>query len=178
VDQSEEHLSEDVVIARIVKARGIAGEVACDIDTDFPERFDSLQRVTVMMPGGERLALGIENHWFHKNRIILKFGGYDTMTAAGTLVGGILVIPESARMPLEDGQFYEYDIVGSEVVTVGGKRIGLVARLMRTGASDLLVVEGEDHRQHFIPFVDEICVEVDAAGKRIVVQPPEGLLEL
>lgn len=175
---NKEAHAEDVVIARIVKARGIRGEVACSIETDFPERFESLEDVNVWMPGGALLALKIEDHWFHKDRVILKFEGYDTMTAAETLVGGRLVISEAEALELEDDRFYEYDVVGSEVVTAGGQPVGCVARLMRTGGTDLLVVEGEDKREHLIPFADDICTEVDVKAKRITVSLPEGLLDL
>jgi len=170
--------AEDVVIARIVKPRGIRGEVACDIETDFLERFASLERVTVWMPNESRLALRITDHWFHKRRVILKFEGYDTRTAAERLVGGRLVIREADARELEENQFYEYQIIGSEVVTVGGDRIGRVTRLMRTGASDLLVIESEEGRELLVPFADDICSEVDMDARRITVNPPEGLLEL
>jgi 16S rRNA processing protein RimM len=130
------------------------------------------------MPDGTRLALKIEEHWFHKDRVILKFEGYDTMTAAEDLVGGRLVISESDALELDADQFYEYDIVGSEVVTAGGRHVGRVTRLMRTGGTDVLVIEGEDKREHLIPFADDICTEVDVEAKRITVNPPEGLLEL
>jgi 16S rRNA processing protein RimM len=169
---------DDVVIARIVKARGIRGEVACEVATDFPERFDALEAATALMPDGSRLALSLEDHWFHKDRVILKFEGYDSMTAAEQLVGGLLVIPASDTMPLEEGEFYEYDIVGSQAITSEGKVIGQVTALMRTGGHDLLVVEGEDKREHLIPFVDGICTDVDMKARRITVDPPEGLLDL
>ena len=175
---NNEARADDVVIARVVKARGIRGEVSCEIETDFPERFESLEEVTLWMPDGSRQALRLEGHWFHKDRVILKFEGYDTMTAAEALVGGRLVIPEADALELEDDQFYEYDVVGSEVVTADGRRVGLVIRLMRTGGTDLLVVEGEDKREHLVPFADDICTEVDVKAKRITVNPPEGLLEL
>jgi 16S rRNA processing protein RimM len=168
----------DVVIARIVKARGLRGEVACDIETDFPERFASLERVVVWMPDDSRLELSLEDHWFHKGRVILKFEGYDSMTDAQRLVGGRLVISESDASKLEEGLYYEYEIVGSQVATTGGEVIGRVVRLMRTGGTDLLVVEGEGGREYLIPFADDICVEVDPEMKRIRIDPPEGLLEL
>ena len=170
--------AEDVVIARIVKPHGIRGEVVCDIETDFPERFASLERVTVRMPDEARLALGIENHWFHKHRVIIKFEGYDTRTSAEELVGGRLVIPEADARELEENQFYEYNIVGSEVVTTGGEQVGRVTRLMRTGGADLLVVESKDGREILVPFADEICEDVDTEAGRITVNPPEGLLDL
>ena len=169
---------EDVVIARIARARGIRGEVACDIETDFPERFDSLERVTVWMPTGARLQLAVEDHWFHKGRVILKFERYDTMTAAEQLVGGLLVVAESDRAMLDQDEFFEYDIVGAEVVTTEGVSLGRVARLMRTGGTDLLVVESGPGRELLIPFADDICTEVDVDNGRITVNPPDGLLDL
>lgn len=169
---------EDVVIARIVKARGIRGEVACVLETDFPGRFSSLERVTVWMPDGARLNLIVENHWFHNQRVILKFEGYDTMTAAQGLTGGRLVIAEADVEPLAEGQFFERQVIGSEVVTSDGRKVGLVTRVMRTGGTDVLVLAGDDGRERLIPFADEICTSVDVGAKRITVDPPEGLLDL
>jgi 16S rRNA processing protein RimM len=171
-------LPEDVVIARIVKARGIRGEVACVLETDFPERFSSLEEVTVLMPDGARLRLRLEDHWFHNQRLILKFEGYDTMTAAQGLAGGRLVIADADVEPLVEGQYLEREVVGSEVVTGDGKRVGLVTRVMRTGGTDLLVLEGVDGREKLIPFADVICTDVDLAAKRITIDPPDGLLDL
>ena len=170
--------ADDVVIARIVKARGIRGEVACHIETDFPARFSTLDRVTVRMPDGTRPELAIEDHWFHKERVILKFRGYDTMTMAQTLVGGCLVVSEADEQPLEDHQYYERGLVGLAVITVTGHEVGRVTRLMRTGGTDLLVIEGERGREHLVPFADAICTEVDVNARRITIDPPEGLLDL
>ena len=170
--------SDDVIIARIVKARGIKGEVACSIETDFPQRFELLERVTVALPGGARPLLRLEGFWFHKGRVIVKFSGYDTMSAAETLVGGLLVIDQSDVLPLSEGEFYEHEVVGSEVVDIGGNVVGVVNRLMRTGGTDLRVVGGGDGREHLIPFTDAICVDVNVSSRRVTVDPPDGLLEL
>ena len=177
-DSDNSGAQEDVVIARIARARGIRGEVACDLETDFPERFGRLECVTVWMPAGARLSMVIESHWFHKGRVILKFEGVDTMSAAEQLVGGRLVVAESGRAALDEDEFFEYEIVGAEVFTADGVSLGHVSRLMRTGGTDLLVVESEAKREHMIPFADDICTEVDVQAKRITVNPPEGLLDL
>lgn len=169
---------EDVVIARIVKARGIRGEVACVLETDFPGRFSSLEQVTVWMPDGSRLSLKVEDHWFHNKRVILKFEGYDTMTAAQRLAGGRLMIADADVEPLAEGQFFERHVIGSEVATSDGRTLGIVTRVMRTGGTDLLVFEGDDGAERLIPFADEICTGVDVAAKRITIDPPDGLLDL
>jgi 16S rRNA processing protein RimM len=175
---NKESLEEDVVIARIVKARGIRGEVACTLETDFPSRFASLKHVTVWMPDGARRSLKIENHWFHNQRVILKFEGYDTMTAAQALAGGRLMIAEGDPHLLEEGQLFERQVIGSEVVNCKGEKLGHVARVMRTGGTDLLVMAGADGREHLVPFAAEICTSVDVAAKRITIDPPTGLFDL
>jgi len=177
-EDHKRHADDDVVIARIIKARGIRGEVACDVETDFPNRFETLQNVTVLMTNGSRLHLNLEDYWFHKNRVILKFRDYDTMTAAEALTGGRVVIEDSDLEPLEEGEFLERRVVGMDVVTIDGKSVGKVTKVMRTGGTDLLVLETEDRREHLIPFADEICTDVDLEAKRITVNPPSGLLDL
>ena len=169
---------EDIVIARIVKARGIRGEVSCIIETDFPERFSSLESVTVWLPNESRLKLKIEDAWFHNDRVILKFEGYDTMTAAQELTGGRLVIADTDLELLEEGQFFEHQVIGSDVVTSNGRSIGRVKRVMRTGGTDVLVLQTDEGVERMIPFADEICTDVDVRAKRITVDPPEGLLDL
>jgi 16S rRNA processing protein RimM len=169
---------DDVVIARVVKARGIRGEVSCLIETDFPERFSSLKEARVWMPDGTHRTFKVEDHWFHKDRVILKFEGYDTMTAAQNLVGGRVVIAEAELKPLTDGEFFEHQLIGSIAVNSEGQSFGEVTRLLRTGGTDVLVVRSEDGRERLIPFADEICISVDVNAKRITVKPPEGLFEM
>ena len=165
------------MIARVIKPRGIRGEVACSIETDFPERFASLNEATVLMADGSAVKLTVEDHWFHKGRVVLKLEGYDSMTDAQKLVGARLVIPESGEVPPAEDEFFERHLIGSEAVTSDGRKLGQVTRLMRTGGTDLLVVENGG-REQLIPFADEICVDVDVSAKRITINPPEGLLEL
>lgn len=170
--------AEDIVIARIVKARGIHGEVACALETDYPERFASLETARVKMQDGKYLDLKIEDCWFHQSRVILKFEGYDSMNDARTLVGGLLVITEDDARPVSEGEFFEHQLIGSEAVTPDARKLGVVSRLVRTGGTDLLVIVADDGTERLIPFADEICTEVDVSAKRITVCAPDGLLEL
>ena len=169
---------EEVVIARVIKTRGIKGEVACDIETDFPERFGELDRVTVATGTGLKRSIAIEDCWFHKGRVVLKFEGFDSIDAAYELVGGLVMAPEMSSEVLEEGQYHEHKLVGAEVVAVTGEKIGTVVGVIRTGGTDVLTVRDGSDRELLIPFANEICPEVDTDKRVIKVNPPPGLLEL
>lgn len=167
-----------VTIARIVKTRGVRGEAVAEILTDFPERFDGLEKLIAVKPSGEVEALNVESHRFHDGRIVFKFENYDSPEAAQALVGSDLTIHESECVALEADEFYDWQLVGCRVETVDNKFVGTVRNVLHTGAAPILEIEGGDGREHLVPFARAICVEVDAKAKRIRVDAPEGLLEM
>ena len=169
-------MDELVAIARVARPRGVKGEVAADLLTDFPERFEGLESVTAVMPTGERRELTIEDSWPHQHRMVLKFAGIDSMNDAETLRDAEICIAEDEAVELEADEFYDWQLVGCTVETVEGETIGKVRELMRTGGTENLVVTGEN-KEFLIPFAEAICREVDIETKKIVIDPPEGLLE-
>ena len=169
-------MQELVAIARIAKPRGLRGELVADILTDFPERFDGLKKVTAVMPAGERLDLKIEDSWFQKGRIVLKFAGYDSVETAETLRNAEICIAESEAVELEEGEFFDWELVDCRVETTGGENVGRVREVMRTGGTEILVV-ADDKKEFLIPFAETICVEVNIEKKLIKIDPPEGLLD-
>lgn len=168
--------SELVAIARIIKPRGLRGEMVAEILTDFPERFGETVSVIALLPNGARRDLVIENFWFQKDRIILKFADFDSIEKAEILRGSEICVPESAAVALEEGEFFDWQLAGCAVETIEGAKIGVVRELMRTGAAEILVVEGTK-KEYLIPFAETICVEVDMENKLIRIDAPEGLLE-
>ena len=171
--------AELVAVARVAKVRGVRGEVAADLLTDFPERFEWLEKLVAVAPSGARRLLPLEEHWFHGGRVVLKFEGYDTPEASAELVGLELAVPESEAVELEEGEFFDWQLEGCRVETVEGQTLGTVSELLRTGGeAPVLVVKSEGGREHLIPFAESICVEVDTEAKLIRVDAPEGLLEL
>ena len=168
-------MSELVAIARIAKPRGLIGEVVADILTDFPERFEGLENVTAVLENGERRELKIEDHWFQNERIVLKFAQVDSIEDAESIRNSEICVAETDAVALDEDEYYDWQLEGCEIVTVDGETIGKVRELMRTGGTENLVVDGE--REYLIPFAESICVEVDVEKKRIVIDPPEGLLE-
>ena len=165
-----------VAIAKVVKTRGLKGETVAEILTDFPERFDGLDDVTAVMPDAKHLSLKIENHWFQSGRIVLKFVGYDSIEQGETLRGAEICVPETDAVELDEGEFFDWQLEGCKVETLDGTEIGVVTELMRTGATEILVIKGSE-KEFLIPFAETICPEVDIENKLIRIDPPEGLLE-
>jgi 16S rRNA processing protein RimM len=167
-----------VAVALAVKVRGVRGEVAADLLTDFPERFEGMRELIAVFPDGRRGRLTLERHWFHGDRVVLKFGGYDSPEQAAALIGCELAVPESEAVALEEGHFYDWQLEGCRAVTVEGREVGVVREVLRTGGeSPVLVIRDERGRENLVPFVETICVEVDTGRKEIRLDAPEGLLE-
>ncbi len=169
-------MKELVAIARLARVRGLRGEIVADLLTDFPERFENLETVTAILPGGERQDLKIEKFWFQKNRIVLKFDGFDSIEQAQSLINSEICIAESEAIELEADEFFDWELENCRVETLDGEQIGTVRGVMRTGGTENLVVAGEA-KDYLIPFATSICTEVDVENKLIKVDLPEGLLE-
>ncbi len=169
--------SELVIIARAVKPRGLKGELVAELLTDFPERFEDVEELVLVSPAGERTMGRLENYWFQNDRVVLKLAGYDDVEAAKALAGFEIAVPEAERVLLPSDHYYDWELEGC-TVTVGSESIGKVQSVIRTGGTEILAIADENGKESLIPLVDSIVVEIDAAAKTIVVDPPEGLLDL
>ena len=165
-----------VAIAKITKTRGLRGELVADVLTDFPERFDELKQVCAVCGANEVSELTIEKFWFQKDRIVLKFAGYDSIEQAETLRDCEICVPETEAVALEQDEYFDWQLENCAVETVEGERIGRVKEIMRTGGTEILVVEN-DEKEYLIPFAEAICPQVDVENKLIKIDAPEGLLE-
>jgi 16S rRNA processing protein RimM len=167
-----------VLVARVAKPRGVRGEVAAELLTDFPERFARLEELIAVFPGGTRRRLSLEGQWLHGTRVVLKFRGFDSPEEAAALAGCELAVPESEAVELEAGEFYDWQLEGCRVETVEGRKVGTVREVLHTGGeAPVLVIHDERGRENLVPLAESICVEIDVARKLIRVDAPEGLLE-
>ena len=169
--------SELVVIARAVRPRGLKGEIVAELLTDFPDRFEDVEELVLVSPNGERKTKRLEDYFFQNDRVVLKLAGYDDVETAKELVGVEFAVPESERVPLPADHYYDWELEGC-TVKVGAESIGTVKSVLKTGGTEILVVAGESGKERLIPLADSIVVEIDAVQKTIVVDPPEGLLDL
>ncbi len=165
-----------VAIAKTVRTRGLKGELVAEILTDFPQRFEGLKNVIAVAQDGTRADIKIADHWFQKDRIILRFKGFDSIEKAEALVNREICVPEDEAVELESDEFFDWQLEGCKVIA-DGEEIGTVTGVMRTGANENLeVTNGET--DYLIPFVEAICTKVDIENKVITAELPEGLLDL
>ena len=167
-----------IVVAHIVKTRGLRGEVVADLLTDFPDRFEKLKSLIALAPDGSRRSLEIEEQWFHGNRLVFKFAGFNSIDEAKPLVNYDLAVPVEDRVALPEDSFYEWELVGCRVETVDGTAVGNVAEVMRTGGVEILKVFDDAGQDRLIPMASDIVVAIDKEQKLIRIDPPAGLLEL
>jgi len=175
---SEENRDDLIIVARAVRTRGLKGELVADVLTDFPERFESVSSLTGIGPRGERGQFELESYWFQNDRMVLKFAGYDSIEAAKALVGYEFGLPQAERIELAEDQFYDWELEGCAVENKLGQSLGKVREVMRTGGVELLLVKDDSGREVFIPMAQSIVIEIDVPGKKILIDPPEGLLDL
>jgi len=167
-----------ITIARIARTRGNRGEVLADLYTDFPDRFNQLREVwLVSNEGAHRQLMALEETWGHKGRIVLKFAGVDSISSAEPFRGYWVEIPADQAMPLPEGSYFDHDLIGCAVQDLSRNRVGIVSEVLHFAGNGQLVVKNLD-REFLIPAVESICVKISIRDKQIVIDPPEGLLDL
>jgi 16S rRNA processing protein RimM len=165
-----------VTVALLGKTRGNRGELTALALSSKPERYETLGEVYLFGPGvaGSGEKREVESVWFHDGTLILKFRGVDSISDAERLTGCEVRVPLAERAPLEEGEFFESDLIGCDVVDrATGESLGRVSAWQDAGGAGLLVVG-----DLLIPFARAICVEIDPEARRIAVELPVGLKDL
>jgi 16S rRNA processing protein RimM len=160
-----------VVVGKITKAHGVKGEVAVEVRSDNPDRFTD--GATVFTQDGRELTM--ERVHAHGQRTLVRFAGVTDRTAAEALAGTVLEIPESWLPELGDGEYWPFELEGCAIVTEAGLQLGIVSEVIPNPANDLWVAVDADGTETLVPALRDLIVEVDVAGKRILVRDVPGL---
>jgi 16S rRNA processing protein RimM len=164
------------VVGRVARTHGIRGQVVINVETDFPhERFREGAEVFVRRDGIVE-PLTIATVHFHRERPVVGIRGMD-MDSAMEIVGAELRVPVEWLASLPEGTFYRHELIGCRVHTSDGDLVGTVTDVEGTMGGSRLVVESS-RGEVLVPLAAEFCVTVDPEDKRIVIRPPEGLLDL
>jgi 16S rRNA processing protein RimM len=169
---------EFITLAVVIKTQGRRGEVAVEVHTDVPGRFQERMRLWALLRSGERREVQIEDLWPHKGFLVLKFEGIETISDAEQLEGAELQLPKNERGELEPGWTYLSDLIGCRVFD-GGREIGPIEDVQfGAGEAPLLVVGGAAKLPYQIPFAEAYLEKVDLERKQVRMRLPEGLLEV
>jgi 16S rRNA processing protein RimM len=201
-----------VWLARIRRPQGRKGEVFAEILTDFPEKFADRKHLWLIREGdsgipdseSKRLsansaaprAVELRAHWLHKGGVVLHFAGIDSISAAETLVGLGVAIPQSERAQLSEGETYIADLIGCTLIDVAGTEPAAIGKIedvdTTAGPISLLIVHAvsknyrasesanQPHQveEILIPFVQSYLRHIDIEAKRVEMALPEGLVDL
>jgi 16S rRNA processing protein RimM len=168
-----------VTIGEITRAYGLRGEVRVTLLTDDPGRFHRLAECVLWDASrNERETRRIITARHHGEAVVLKLAGCESPEQAAALAGRFVALPRAEALPPPPGRFYPWQLEGCRVVTEDGRDVGQVTGIEHAPAQDLWVVTDGAGSEHLIPAVPEIVADVDLKDRRVVIRPPEGLLEL
>jgi 16S rRNA processing protein RimM len=165
------------VVGRIARAHGIRGQVVVNLETDFPEERFLPGAELFVERGGQVQSLRIAAVRFQRERPVIAIAGVETMTEAEAWAGLELRVPIEWLAKLPEHTYYRHDLVGCRVETVDGREVGAVTAVEGDVGGSRLVIAGA-RGEVLVPMAADICRTIDPAGKRIVIAPPDGLLEL
>lgn len=170
-----------IVVGRLGRPHGLRGEFLVDVRTDVPERrFAPGNVLRCSVEGFPTLTVAASRR--HSGRWVVRFAEVVDRTGADAVRGAVLTIDPaevgSAADDEDDEAWWDFELVGLAVITTDGTALGTVGEVLHPPGGDLLAVRTEAGEEVLLPFVTEFVPTVDVAGGRVVVEPPEGLLEL
>jgi 16S rRNA processing protein RimM len=163
-----------IIVGEVARAHGVQGAVRVVPVTDFPEHLLVLDEATLVR-GGTVRRVRVEQSQRDGTGVLMKFAGIDTPEAAEQLKGATVQIPATQAVPLAPGQFYVFEVVGLEVRTPEGARVGEVVDVLRTGSNDVYVVRPPQGPEILLPAVDTYVQTIDVAAGYLIARLPEWM---
>ena len=162
-------------IGQVVNIFGIKGMIKVKPFTENIKRFDKLTKIYIKKKNTEK-EYGIEEVKYHKNMVLIKLKGIDTVEEAEKLRDGYLQVDRKDEEPLEEGTYYIVDMIGLEVYTDDGNILGKLEDIYNTGSNDIYVVKNEQGKQILLPAISEVIQKIDMENKKIIVHLIKGLI--
>ena len=165
-----------IKVGKVLRSQGKNGELRLRFYQNAAVEFSRLDRVSIGKEG-EAGEFRVESLIPRGKALQVKLAGVDSLASADRLAGLDVFVTEEMLRPAEEGHFYIFQLIGCQVLTLEGERIGPVVDVFSAGQTDSLVVERKG-KEVLIPFHESICPGVDVARKEIRINPPAGLLDL
>jgi 16S rRNA processing protein RimM len=165
-----------ITIGRVLKTHGVKGEVKIEPLTDHPGRFRTLKRVLLVSPGEKKKECQVLSVRYAGDVPLLLLAGHDSPERARELNGWLVQIPEEEAVPLPEGQYYWFELIGMEVESEAGEKLGRITDIFPTGSNDIYVMKA-GRREIYLPATKEVIRQVDRKARRMVIHVVEGLLD-
>jgi len=162
-----------LVVGFLRRAHGVQGEIIMDLHTDFPERFRSGRKLFV---GEEHKVMTVESVRSHAKGLLIKFKGIETPEETAQLRNQWVYIKATDAPPLPEGQIYQHELFGFQVVDENENLLGELVEIIETGANDVYVVKNESGKEILLPAIPSVILDLDPAHRLMHVHLLEGLI--
>ncbi len=171
-----------IVIGEVGKTHGLRGDIRIRPQTEFPERFLSMETLMLFARDGNTLVgtFEVETMRFHKQSLVAKLVGIDSINDAEPLKGLLVQVAPDELVPLPEGRHYIFQLIGLDVVTTEGEHLGTVDDVLQTGANDVYSVRPTDPDRRepiLIPVIADVVLDIDLDKGVITIQLMKGLLD-
>ena len=163
-------------VGKIVNTHALQGEVKVVSNSDFKEDRFKKGSTLVIDFNGEHVEVTVATHRVHKGADLLKFKHLNSINDVEKYKGCALLVSTDDLEELEENEFYYFEIIGCEVVTTDGEKIGEISEILETGANDVWVVKRQGQKDALIPYIEDVVKDVDIDAKTVTIQVLEGLL--
>lgn len=167
-----------LVLGEILRPHGVRGELRVRLMTEYPERIAKLKTVYLAdsPDAAKPTPYAVKGMRMNGDYGLLRLGGIEERNAADRLRGLIVLVDMEHAVPLEEGEFYLYQLIGLSVQTVEGEALGRLEEVLETGANDVYIIDSPRYGEILIPATDETIIKTDVAAGIMTVKLPEGLL--
>ena len=165
-----------ITIGRVLKPYGVKGELKIEPITDHPDRFLKLRRVFLVSARGEQKECRVKAVRYMGGDPLMLLEGYTAPETAKAFNGWLVQLPEEEAMPLPEGHYYWFELLGMEVWSESGEKLGEIIDIFETGSNDVYVMKS-GKREIYLPATKEVILQVDRKAKRMVIHVLEGLLD-
>ena len=165
-----------ITIGRVSRLHGIKGNLRIHYYNETRSDFLSYRKVYLEDRDGHLQAYEVKEAKIHNKFISARLKGCEGVADAEKLIGASVLVKRENLPPLEEGEYYWFEIIGMDVVTEEGRALGRVEAILPTGSNDVYLVQGRG-REWLIPATEEVIVRLDREKGQMVIHPIEGLLE-
>lgn len=165
-------------VGKIVNTHSLKGEVKVISSTDFEEqRFEKGTELLITRGNQVVKEVTVESYRTHKNNLLVKFVGIDSIEEAEKLKNLQIKIDSDNIGELEENEFYFHEIIGCEVFDENGKSLGEISEILTPGANDIWVIKSQNGKEILIPYIEDVVKKIDVENKKIDIEVMEGLID-